>query len=213
MEYDEAYDKTKAYFGSEPTAVLKKYYHLIDKDNPVLDIGIGQGRNAIFLSRNGYEVDGIDPSKVAVNTISAIARKENLPIRTYHCGFEDFNSPVDRYSAVLIFGLIQFQSWKVIDLLLQKVKTWTTKGSLVFVTAFSTEDPAFRQYSKEWKKIGKNSFSDEDGRVATHLEPGEILKLFKDYSVIHHWEGLGSKHRHGDDPIEQHWVVEAVFRR
>jgi hypothetical protein len=27
------------------------------------------------------------------------------------------------------------------------------------------------------------------------------------------WEGLGRGHRHGEDPLERHGLVEGVFRR
>jgi hypothetical protein len=31
--------------------------------------------------------------------------------------------------------------------------------------------------------------------------------------LIHHQEGLSPKHRHGDGPVEQHGVVEAILKR
>ena len=67
--YDEAYRKTEDYFGPGATSVLRKHYHLIGKDRPVLDIGAGQGRNTLFLARKGFAVDALDPSQVAIDTI------------------------------------------------------------------------------------------------------------------------------------------------
>ncbi len=192
---------------------MKKYYHLIDKAQPVLDVGAGQGRNALFLARNGLTVDAIDTSKVAIDTISAIAAKEKLPIRTFHCGFGGFIPQVDFYSAILIFGLFQDLSRESVDLLIRKVKVWSREGSLVFLTAFTTQDPSFSVRSRTWQNMGKNSFASKDGHSATYPEPGEILKLFAGYQVIHHWEGLGRRHRHTDGPLERHGSVEAVFQR
>ena len=213
MLYDNTYRNSKDNFGSEPEPVLRDYYHKIDKSGPVLDIGAGQGRNALFLARQGFAVDAIDPSKVAVDTISASAAQEGLPIHSRQCGFELFVPRVDFYSGILVFGLIQILTWEDIDLLRQKIKQWTHKGSLVFMTGFTVADASFGRYSRTWKKIGKNSFAGEQGDLRTYLDAGEILKLFSEYEVVHHWEGLGPEHRHGSSPLERHALTEAVFQR
>jgi hypothetical protein len=30
---------------------------------------------------------------------------------------------------------------------------------------------------------------------------------------LHHWEGMGPEHRHGDSPMERHAMTEVVFQR
>jgi cyclopropane fatty-acyl-phospholipid synthase-like methyltransferase len=213
MRYDEAYGKTEDYFGVEPAPILKRYYRLIDKSKPVLDVGVGQGRNTLFLAREGFSVEAIDPSKTAIDAVSAIAKKEKLPVRTYRCGLEEFKPAVDSYAAILLFGLAQEFEWDSILLMFYKARRWTKEGGLIFVTAFTTADPSFSQVAGEWKKIKRNSFASEDGRIATFLEPDEILQFFEGSEIVHHWEGMGAEHRHGEGPVERHGVVEAVFRR
>jgi hypothetical protein len=61
--------------------------------------------------------------------------------------------------------------------------------------------------------IGKNSFADEQRNIRTYLEAGEILNLFDGYKVIHHWEGMGSEHSHGNGVLERHAMVEVVLQR
>jgi cyclopropane fatty-acyl-phospholipid synthase-like methyltransferase len=213
MSYDETYKNTKNNFGEEPEPVLRNYYRRISKSKPVLDIGAGQGRNAFFLAREGFTVDAIDPSKVATETISALAMQDELSIHAHQCGFDKFVSQVGFYSGILIFGVIQILSWEDINLLLEKVKHWTNKGSLVFITGFTVADSSFSRYSQTWKTIGKNSFADEHGNLRTYLEAGEILNLFSEYEVVYHWEGVGPEHRHGNSPIECHAMTEVVLQR
>jgi cyclopropane fatty-acyl-phospholipid synthase-like methyltransferase len=213
MSYDETYKNTKNNFGEEPEPVLRNYYHKINKSKPVLDIGAGQGRNTFFLAREGFTVDAIDPSKVATETISALATYEKLPIHAYQSNFGEFVPQTDFYSGILIFGVIQILSWEDIDLLREKIKQWTRKGSLVFITGFTVADASFARYSQIWKTIGKNSFAGEQGNLRTYLEAGEILDLFNEYEVVYHWEGLGPEHRHGNSPIERHVMTEVVLQR
>ena len=78
MNYDKKYKETKEYFGKEPAGILKEHYQKIDKSKPVLDIGAGQGRNALFFAKEGYEVDAIDESKVSIEIVSTLAKYSQI---------------------------------------------------------------------------------------------------------------------------------------
>jgi cyclopropane fatty-acyl-phospholipid synthase-like methyltransferase len=213
MSYDETYGRVKGFFGNEPNEILKQYYGELDSTRPVLDIGAGQGRNALYLARKGYTVDAIDPSRVAIETIANIAEQENLPLSVSQCGFETFVPQTDFYSGILIFGIMQILKWEEIDLLVKNIETWTSAGSLVFVTAFTTADPSYERTVNNFRKIGKNSFENAEGAVHTYLEENEILTLFRNFRALYHHEGLGPEHRHGDRPPHRHHSVEAIFKK
>jgi tellurite methyltransferase len=59
MTYDRTYKNTENVFGTNPEIILKKYANKIEKARPVLDIGIGQGRNSFYLAKEGFKVDGL----------------------------------------------------------------------------------------------------------------------------------------------------------
>lgn len=213
MTYDSIYGKSHNVFGHKHEPVLQTYSHLITREYPILDIGMGQGRNTVFLARQGFVVHGIDPSAVAVETVALKAKQEALPIIVQQTGFQDHAPSVACYSAILVFGLIQILTWEAIESLLGKVKLWTAKGGLVFVTAFSTNDPSYTVYSAEGRSLGRNSYRMDNGAIRTFLEPDEILTLFREFSTVHHWEGMGPYHRHGKGPRERHAMVEGVFQK
>ena len=114
---------------------------------------------------------------------------------------------------ILLFGLIQILSWAQIETLMARINAWTDKNSLVLISAWSVNDPSYPRVSHDWEKCGKNSFKKEDGQFRTYLEPDEILTLFHGFEVVHHWEGLGPWHSHGDRPPERHSRVAAVLKR
>ncbi len=62
MAYDNYY-LTKDLFG-EPYPELMDFFKNFPDRGKLLDLGCGQGRNAIPLVQLGYEVTGIDNSKV-----------------------------------------------------------------------------------------------------------------------------------------------------
>ncbi len=212
MDYDSVYRKTDHYFGADPDPLLVRFYSLLERRHRVLDMGAGQGRHTFFLARSGFEVDAVDVSAEAVKAVTATAAREGLPVRAYHSGFDRFFPRSDRYGGVLLFGLLQTLAWDQIDFLIEMVRLWCAAGGLIFVTAWNTTDPSYEECRATWKTLGRNSFRAKSGEIRTFFSPGEILKVFPDFDVIHHWEGQGPLHRHGDEPPERHGRVEAVFK-
>jgi tellurite methyltransferase len=211
--FDDLYKDVLDYFGSDPDELLVRFRDELASGARVLDIGAGQGRNALSLARQGIAVDCIDPSEVAEDQVWPSVLGDDLPVRYFPQRFETFVPDVDFYSAILVFGLLQELPRESIEILLERIGSWIRPGGLVLVTAFTTEDPGFGEISRTWRRIGKNSFSNDAGFVQTFLEPNELRGLFAGWETIHYVEGLGAEHRHGDDPPHRHGRVEGAFRK
>jgi cyclopropane fatty-acyl-phospholipid synthase-like methyltransferase len=213
MDYDETYAASEAHFGEAPDPSLVRSDHLLDPALPVLDIGCGQGRNAIYLARQGIEVHAFDPSRVAIEQLRAVVERDKLPLHAACAGFEEVRPKRSDYGGVLVFGLFQELEWQRIGLLRRFCRSHLGSQGLLWVTGHTTEDPDYARHAAEWEDIGLNSYRGPGGTVRTYLEPRQIIVLFEDYEVVHHWEGLGPEHRHGDGPVERHGRTEAVFRK
>jgi len=59
------------------------------KPGRALDIGMGEGRNALFLATQGWEVTGFDISEVGVQLARAAAQKKGLKVETASTGLAD----------------------------------------------------------------------------------------------------------------------------
>lgn len=213
MSYDDAYKNEPAYFGEQPTEILSDHYSEIDSSRRVLDIGAGQGRNALYLARKGYSIDAIDPSGEGLRQIDALAKAENLIIDTTVSGFHEFKPAHSPYSAILLFGLIQILSWDEIHELIARINNWTTVGSLLFISAFSTDDPVYADVMKNYQPDGKNSYLLKSRARRTFLEKDEILTLFPNFEPIAHSMGPGPLHKHGDGPEHRHGVIHFVGKK
>jgi SAM-dependent methyltransferase len=210
--YDVAYSQPD-WFGARESHLLERYAAQIPDQARVLDIGIGQGRNALPLARRGCRVTGIDPSPAAVEQVNARASRENLPLQAFKMGFEDFD-PQEPFDAVLCFGLLQMLPPDRAASLVDRLRRWTRSGGSLFLIAWHVDDPGFANYCENWERTGLRSFRSPDGdRFRTFLGPREVLQFFRGWHVIHHWEGLGPQHRHGENPPERHGEVEVVLSR
>ena len=78
VRYDKYY-QTENLFGA-PYLELIEFFVEYPKKGKVLDLGCGQGRNAIALARIGYSVTGIDSSKVGIEQMNQVGKDDNLDL-------------------------------------------------------------------------------------------------------------------------------------
>ena len=76
VPYDKYY-LTENLFG-KPYPELIEFFSQNPQKGKVLDLGCGQGRDAIALARLGYSVTGIDNSKVGIEQMNQVAQTEKL---------------------------------------------------------------------------------------------------------------------------------------
>jgi SAM-dependent methyltransferase len=211
--YNELYSKNKQYFGDHPDNLLRDYFSLCDKNGRILDIGIGQGRNARFLLQQGYGVDGIDISKVATDNLNLMAANEGLDLKLFNQSFEDFDCPSRTYSAIMIFSVFPVLSIDQINLLAKKTQRWLRRGGIVFLTGFTPQEQYFRPKSKEWTKITNDSYKDDKGNFRTFIDMPDATAKFSRLKPIYQWQGYGEMHNHGTEQIEQHHIFEIILRK
>lgn len=103
------YDKyylTANLFG-DPYPELMEFFTKYPKKGRVLDLGCGQGRNAIALARLGYSVTGIDISKVGIDQLNQIGQSEKLNLIGQIGDIYTFNQLVD-FDIVLLDSMFHF---------------------------------------------------------------------------------------------------------
>ena len=64
-QYDEKYGAESFYWTVRPSSMCFEVLRRMPPDRHLrlLDIGCGEGRNAVFFARNGYEVHALDISE------------------------------------------------------------------------------------------------------------------------------------------------------
>lgn len=100
-DYDKLYGETADALG-QPTRIIVNFFKKIErKELHVLDIGCGQGRDALFIARLGHRVVGIDISPNGINDMTAAAAAENLPVEGIVADISDY-APEDAFDIILI---------------------------------------------------------------------------------------------------------------
>ena len=118
MRLIEAYDEAELYdrvYAGPPEFNTRPNQLLVDairdvKPGRALDVGMGQGRNAIHLARNGWSVTGFDVSAVGLRKAEAQAAALGLSVRCVLASDEEFDFGRDEWDLIAIIYAIEKRS-------------------------------------------------------------------------------------------------------
>lgn len=80
--WNERYSEAEYLFGTEPNDFLKETFSKIPAGGRVLCLAEGEGRNAVFLAEQGYQVTAMDLSDVGLNKALQLAGHRGVEITT-----------------------------------------------------------------------------------------------------------------------------------
>lgn len=98
--WDERYDQPGYLYGKEPNDFLREVASRIPT-GPVLCLAEGEGRNAVFLAEQGYDVTAVDQSTVGLAKAKRLAEERGVQIRTDVADLERYEIPPDTYAGIV----------------------------------------------------------------------------------------------------------------
>lgn len=98
--WDERYSEQEYVYGTEPNDFLRTHVDWLPHD-AVLSLCEGEGRNAVYLAKLGYDVTGVDSSSVGLAKAQKLAKKEGVSITTQLADMGDFTIEPDSWGGVV----------------------------------------------------------------------------------------------------------------
>lgn len=89
--WNQRYNEEGFAYGTEPNDFLKSEYCRIAKGGRVLCLAEGEGRNAVFLAKQGYSVTAIDQSSVGLQKAERLATERGVKISTTVTDLADYD--------------------------------------------------------------------------------------------------------------------------
>lgn len=88
--WNERYNEAEYIFGTEPNDFLRDEFSKIPIGGSVLCLAEGEGRNAVFLAQQGYQVTAMDMSEVGLNKALKLAQDRGVDIITQVADLADY---------------------------------------------------------------------------------------------------------------------------
>ncbi len=99
--WDERYSEAEFAFGTEPNDFLRAVFKQIPKGGHVLCLAEGEGRNAVFLAEQGYQVTAMDLSVVGLRKAEQLAKDRGVTISTQVADLADYEFGENRWDGIV----------------------------------------------------------------------------------------------------------------
>jgi len=166
--WNDRFGKREFALGKEPNPFLKKHIRLLPKGK-ALDIASGEGRNAVFLAQQGFEVDAVDISEKGLKKAQKLAKEKGVRINTFIIDLDQYQIEKGRYDLIANFYFLRRR-------LIRRMKKGLKKGGKVI----------FETYLLEHRTLGTGG----PRQAKYFLKPNELLGLFKDFRILFYREGV-----------------------
>ena len=183
---------TPAIRGGSPSQEIREIASQLPSGARVLDLGCGEGRNALFLAECGFRVTAVDISEAGISKLNALARERQIDIRSEVADMRTYHFP-DMFDLIVSHGclhLVERESWQQLIL---RFKAYTKPGGFNVVVVFTDtlpppddlkefclglfrEKEIFSMYS-DWEVLLQRSYTIQDQHPGSPPHTHPINKL------------------------------------
>jgi cyclopropane fatty-acyl-phospholipid synthase-like methyltransferase len=168
--WNERFDKEEFIFGKEPNEYLvEKANQYLKTGDKVLCIADGEGRNGVWLAKQGMQVVGFDASDIALAKAKQFAKDHQVEVEYSFSDTDSFIWHANIYDAVIgIF--IQFADPAMRKRIFQKTYETLKPGSLFILQGYTPKQ-------LEYKTGGPS--------LIEHLYTEELIRdLAQDFNIL-----------------------------
>ena len=99
--WDDRYSASDYFYGKEPNDFLRKQIGRIPSGGKVLCLAEGEGRNAVYLAQEGFQVTAVDGSHVGLQKLEALAKEVGVSVTTICGDLAEFTIEPEAWDAII----------------------------------------------------------------------------------------------------------------
>jgi len=168
--WNNRYSTKDLIYGNAPNDFLAQMAHLLPARGRALDLGAGEGRNALFLASRGLDVLAVDQSEVGLQKAQQRAQDLALNLRTQAADLNDFAAePASLDAVTSIFVHLPATLRAAVH---QRVRAWLKPGGIFLLETYAPD------------QLSRNTGGPKDPALLAPLET--ILKELDGLKIEHH---------------------------
>lgn len=144
---------------------------------------MGSGRNAIYLAKRGFDVDGVDISSDAVKEALKLAKENGVHIQAQVADLErNYRIPAGTYEVIICFNYLQRS-------LTPDIKQGLKRGGMIVFETYIVDQVQFgRPHNPNFL-----------------LKYNELLEMFRDFRCLVYREGIVENRKAIASLLAQKW--------
>ncbi|WP_096200991.1 class I SAM-dependent methyltransferase [Bacillus sp. FJAT-45350] len=175
--WDEKFKNETYVYGTEANQFIQKIHQKLVPGH-ILAIAEGEGRNAVFLAKEGHSVTTWDYATSGLEKTKQLAKQNDVNVETELINLLEANWESEKWDSIInVFGHFYEDDQYTI---LSNVKKALKSGGTFAMEVYSTEQLAY------------GTGGPKDAKML--YKPEAVLQLFKDWSIIHFFYGEAIRH-------------------
>lgn len=171
-QYEKLYEEEDYYWGKEPADFLE---HIITLKPPrhgmkILDIGCGEGKDAVYMAKKGYTVTAFDLTESGIEKTKRLAKEFGVRINAYIDDINTFETN-DRFDIIYSSGTLQYLKENNIRPFFEKIRKLTNPHGINYFNVF-VEKP-FLAPAPDWDKEEK------------YWKTGDLFSWYTDWKIYY----------------------------
>ena len=169
--WNERYDRDMYIYGKEPADFLKQKIDRLKKGK-VLVLAMGEGRNAVYLAQNGFDVTGVDISDVAIEKCNKLAEERNTMVNAVVADLTDYDMGEGQFDLITKF---YYYEPSIFPQVIEALKP----GGVFILEQFSIDHLKYRETS---------GFGPRNPDYL--IKPNELLEHFKSLRILYYEDAV-----------------------
>lgn len=165
--WNERYDRDMYIYGREPAAFLKQKLDELKKGKALV-LAMGEGRNAVYLAQNGFDVTGVDISEVAIEKCNRLAKERNTTVNAVVADLTDYDLGEAQFDLITKF---YYYEPSIFPQIIEALKP----GGIFILEQFSIDHLKYRETS---------GFGPRNPDYL--IKPNELLEHFKSLRILYY---------------------------
>ena len=193
--WHEKFSEEEYVYGKEPNEFVVEAASYLP-DGKILCIAEGEGRNAVYLAKQGHEVTAWDYAQAGLDKTARLAEEENVRVAAELHDLADVEWEAEQWDAIVhIFGHLPKP---ILDRTLEGIKKALKPGGM-YVSEL---------YTKEQLRYGTGGPKD----LEMLIDPKDMLRHFDGYFIQHFFVGEAERNEGKLHTGKAH-VVQSIFQK
>lgn len=172
-EWDQRFNENDFIYGKDVNEFVRDHYDYIEEGGHIGCFAEGEGRNAVFLAKEGHPVTAYDQSEVGMDKMMRLAEEQEVYVEGIKADLTKEPVGENKYDgAVMVFGHVPKEDQQF---MVENIRGSVKPGGTILIEVYSEEQIAY--------KTGGPPV------VEAMYRPEDMLKWFQKDKILHFYYG------------------------